>query len=259
MPKVALLFLLVLGTTSFGQSPRSIEDRLLAHLSALEKFSNYGGTSDFEELDKVNIKLKADLMRFGGSASTLAYKFPRLEGKMFIATSTDGRFRVYSWDEETGGTMHEFESVFQFKDANGRVRTWSQPPINDYDSGGFFHDVFQVMSKSGPVYLAVSTGIATNSLAVQGISTFQVKGSSLNSGVKIIRTASGLTDSISFEYDFFSVVDHAERPIKLFKFDEAKRSFSFPVVIEDEKTPQGRVTNKLITYRFNGSYFVKAN
>ena len=46
---------------------------------------------------------------------------------------------------------------------------------------------------------------------------------------------------------------------RLFKFDEAKRSFTFPIVIEDEKTPRGRITNKLITYRFNGSYFVKAD
>jgi len=258
MPKVALLFLLILGTTGLGQTPRAVEDRLLGHLSALEKSSNYGGTADYEELDKINIKLKADLVRLGRSASTLAYRFPRLKGKMFISTSTDGRFRVYSWDEETGGTMHDFESVFQFKDASGKVQTWTRPSIDD-DSGGFFHDVFQVTTKSGPAYLAVSTGIASSSLAVQSISAFQVKGNSLNSSVKIIRTAKGLTDSISFAYDFFSVVDHPERPIKLFKFDEGKRSFSFPVVIEDENTPQGRVTNKLITYRFNGSYFVKAD
>ena len=71
------------------------------------------------------------------------------------------------------------------------------------------------------------------------------------------RTPSGLTNDISFAYDFFSVVDRPERPIKLFTFNETRKEFKFPIVIEDEEAPQGRVTDKFITYRFDGTYFVK--
>jgi hypothetical protein len=105
----------------------------------------------------------------------------------------------------------------------------------------------------------VDTFIGSTSLAGQGIHAFRINGDKLDRKAKVIRTTSGVTDSISFAYDFFSVVDHRERPIRLFSYDEVKRSFRFPVVIEDSKTPQGRVTNRFITYRFDGKYFVKVS
>ena len=259
MKRIKFVFLLLLTTSGLGQSAKEVENRLLGHLSHLEKYSNYGGTSDYEQLEKINGLLKAALKRLGRSPATLAYSFPRLKEKMFVSTSKDRKFRVYSWDEETGGTMHDFDSVFQFKGSNGKIYTWSQAASDGYDIGGFYHDVFQVSDRSGPVYLLVSTVIGSTSLAGQSISAFRVDGRSLDRSVKIIRTASGVTDSISFEYDFFTVVDRPERPIKLFKFDPLRMTFSFPVVIEDAKTPQGRVTDKMINYRFDGKYFVKTN
>ena len=54
-------------------------------------------------------------------------------------------------------------------------------------------------------------------------------------------------------------IDREERPVKLFTFNETRKEFKFPIVIEDEETPQGRVTNKFITYRFNGTHFVRLN
>ncbi|HQX55165.1 MAG TPA: hypothetical protein PLP07_04505, partial [Pyrinomonadaceae bacterium] len=110
----------------------------------------------------------------------------------------------------------------------------------------------------GNVYLANSTFILSNPLAMQELEVFRIDGERLNTNMKMIRTNSGLTGSISFEYDFFSVVDHPERPIRLFSFDPEKKEFRFPVVLEDPKFLNGgRVTDKYIAYRFNGKYFVK--
>ena len=91
--------------------------------------------------------------------------------------------------------------------------------------------------RQDPIYLGVSTFIGSTSLSGQTIRAFKINGNRLNRNAKVIRTSSGITDSIGFEYDFFSVVEHPERPIKLFSFDEKNVSFKFPVVIEDEKTP----------------------
>lgn len=257
--KIAVyLFIVVISTNlAFAQTPAAIEKELLGHLDNISKYGNYGGSGDFDKVDRENSLLKQKLVRYGRRAEVLKYAFPKLKEKMFVTTSKDGRMRIYSWDEETGGTMHDYDSVIQYQGTRGKIYTWTNEPTDDVDIGGFYHQIFQVNSKAGPIYLAVSTFIGSTSLAGQAIKVVKIEGDKLDLNARLIRTNSGLQNSIDFGYDFFSVVDRPERPIRLFSFDEAKRSFQFPIVIEDEKTPQGRVTNRFITYRFDGKYFVK--
>src|SRR5690606_35877965 len=146
-----------------------------------------------------------------------------------------------------------------YQGKSGKVYVWSDYGEGEAGGGAFTSEIFDVPTKTGTIYLLTSTFIATTSLSAQWISTMRINGERLDQKVRLIKTASGLTNNVGFEYDFFTVVDRPERPIKLFKFNAAKKEFSFPVVIEDEKTPQGRVTDKMITYRFNGTYFVKVN
>ena len=72
----------------------------------------------------------------------------------------------------------------------------------------------------------------------------------LNDGVKLIKTKSGLNNTLGFNFDFFSVVDFKERPVILIKYNPALKSFSIPVVLEN-----GEVTDKKIIYKFTGQYF----
>ena len=254
----SILVVVLLVLSQHGQTPSVIERRILGHLDNISKFGNYGGEYDENKIDSENRALRELLIKSGKRADVLRYGFPKLKGEMRISTSPDGRLRIYSWDEQTGGTMHDHDSVFQYRGSSGKVLTWGSANEAE-DIGAFFHDIFQLSTNNGPVYLAVSTFVGSTSLGSQSIEVMRIVGDKLDRNVKLIRTSKGLTNSIYFEYDFFSVVDRPERPVKLFTFDKANRSFSFPVVIEDEQTPQGRVTNKLITYRFNGSYFVKTN
>ena len=131
--------------------------------------------------------------------------------------------------------------------------------MEDRGAGDFVIRSSRQILAGQPIYLAVSTFVGSTSLAGQTITAYKITGEKLDTNSKVIRTASGLTNSIRFAYDFFSVVDHRERPVSLFFYDDAKRSFRFPIVIEDSKTPQGRVTNRFITYRFDGKYFVKVS
>lgn len=261
MKKLACVALFICSAFvhGFAQDLKTIEHKLVTHLANLEKWSNYGDKPDYDKAEKENDLFKKDLLRFGRLAPTLSYTFPLLKGKMFVATSKDGTFRIFSWDRQTGGTMHDFDSVFQYRGKSGRVYTWTRTGDEEDGAGSFYMQIFQVSTPEGPVYLANYTGVGSTSLGFQGIELYAVEGEKLNTKVKLIRTNSGLTNTVSFEYDFFSVVDHPERPVKLFLFDEAKRSFRFPVVIEDSTTPQGRVTKRFITYRFTGSYFVKVS
>lgn len=262
MPRPLAILTIILSVTIFGnsQSLESIEDELLRHVDKLEKASNYGGTSDYDVLSKENRSLRTALLKYGNRSDVLRYSFPRLDEKIFITTSKDGNLRSYSWDRQTGGTMHDYHTVYQYRGNSGKVYSQGEPysdDVSDYGVGAFVHDIFQANTAPGPTYLIVTTFIGSTSLAGQTITAAKIDCEKLDRKFKVFRTTSAIRNSISFQYDFFSVVDHPERPIKLFFFDGAKKSFRFPVIIEDEKTPQGRVTKKYITYKFTGKYFVK--
>jgi hypothetical protein len=256
----AVLFLTSIN--AIGQTVQKIENEILGHLAKLEKASNYGGAADYDVLSKENKAFQDALIKYGSRADVLNYGFPKLKDKMYVVTSRDGKFRAYSWDTEEGGTMHDFVAVYQYRGASGKAHTWTTPYTQDMEergAGEFVHQIFQTATGAQPIYLAVSTFIGSTSLAGQSITAYKIAGEKLDTNPKVIKTSSGLTNTIRFAYDFFSVVDHPERPIRLFSYNEGKRSFRFPVVIEDSKTPQGRVTNRFITYRFDGKYFVKVS
>jgi hypothetical protein len=260
MTKLSLTIVVILLSlgSALSQTPRSLENTLLRGLAVIDRWSNYGATPDYEKLEPANEAFKKELLRSARIDATLSYPFTKLKEKMYVVTSRDGKLRIYSWDRQTGGTMHDFDSVYQYRGKSGKVYSWSSS--GEEDSGGvFYHDIFQVDSRQGAIYLPVSTFIGSSSLAGQTISAVKIEDEKLDTNAKVIRTASGLSNSISFGYDFFTVVDRPERPIRLFKFDPIGRAFMFPIVVEDEKTPQGRVTNKLIRYRFDGTYFVKVS
>ena len=61
-----------------------------------------------------------------------------------------------------------------------------------------------------------------------------------------------MTSMISVEFDFFSVVDRPERPVRVIKYDKSKKIIYIAIVHED-----GKVTDKFIQYKFNGNYFEK--
>ncbi|MEQ1765146.1 MAG: hypothetical protein ABL984_18610 [Pyrinomonadaceae bacterium] len=251
--------IILLGGVVSAQTPAAIEKELVGYLDTMSKSGTYGGEYDDAKLTAASDGLKKKLVRYAGRADVLKYSFPKLKETMFIATSKDGKFRIYSWDLESGGTMHDYDRVIQFTGADGKVKAWFDGE-GEYDGGGaFYTDVFQVASTGGPIYLLASTSRASSSLTGAALRAMRIVGNGLDTKAKVIKTGSGITNDVYFAYDFFSVVDRPERPIRLFTFNEVRKEFKFPIVIEDDETPQGRVTNKFITYRFNGTHFVKVS
>lgn len=264
---MSLRFLILIFTvaglagTVTAQTPDEIETMLVGYHLELQKASSYGGSQDYDAQTELNKRIRESLLKFGSRSDVLDHPFPKLSDLMFVTTSRDGRLRTYSWDAESGGSMHDFITVCQYRTRDGKVNVWAQPlsdDISEFGAGAFVHQIFQTETKKGTLYLVISTFIGSTSLAAQTLDVVRIDGGKLNKEVRVIRTQSGLKGSVGFEYDFFSVVDRPERPIKLFEFNEERKEFRFPVVIEDEKTPQGRVTDRFIAYRFNGRYFVKA-
>lgn len=256
----ATIFLLSFSICAFGQSTAQIEKELISAVKEIQKYGTYAGAYDGEKLTKAQSDFETKLLKYTKNPATLQYKFAELGKVMFIATSANGRYRIYSWDLEDGGTMHDFARVYQYQGADGKVysKTDESTGAEEEDGvGSFVTDIFNLDTKSGTVYIVCSTFIGSTQDHGQSADLYKIDGSRLNDKVKLIKTKSGLTDSLSFGYSFFSVVDHKERPIRLIYFDAKTKTLKIPVVIEDQEFRTGRVTNRFISYRFDGTYFVK--
>ena len=242
--------------SAFGQTNAEIEQELVGHIKAIQKWSAYGNDYNEALLSKENAIFKEKLLKYTKMASTLKYKFSELDKYLYLSTSEDGKFRIYSWDTEDGGTMHNFENVYQFQGNDGKVYSKSSD-LEEGDAGAFVSDIFDIDTSKGKVYLARFSSILSNADAYQSINLFKIEDNSLDDKIKLIKTKSGLRSSLGFEYDFFSVVDRAERPIKLILYDKETKTIKIPVVIVDKDFRNGRVTGKFINYKFDGTYFLK--
>lgn len=183
--------------------------------------------------------------------STLDYPFQMLSdsGACNIVTSADGLFRIYSWDTWLGGTMHVFENIYQYKSGDTVYST--DLGYGEEDVGmTFYTDIFTLKTTNKTYYLAVSGGSFSSKDKYESICTYTIDNSLLNDTVAIIKTSDGFINSISFEYDFFSIASRPERPIKLITYDPEKKMIYIPIVHEG-----GKVTDRFIIYQFTGQYF----
>ena len=232
------------------QSLKKIE---LDLLKASNKLFSFYQPYESDSLDKYSEQLSNKTIEvLSKNPGTLKYPFQMLiDSNAFeIVTSEDSLFRIYSWDTWTGGTMHFFNNIFQYS-YNGKVITEFLELTED-DPSGFFSDIFTLNSGGKTYYLVINNGMYSSKDVGQSIQVFAIENGKLNQNVKLIKTSSGMTSIISVGFDFFSVVDRDERPVRVIKYDKNKKIIYIPIVHED-----GKVTNKFIQYKFNGKYFEK--
>jgi len=180
--------------------------------------------------------------------STLNYPFEKLqkENALKMATSADKKLRVYSWDNNSGGTMRFFNQIYQF-DANGNITVNASLASND--SQAYFSKIYTVQNKNNEsIYLVISNSILSSKYSVQHINAYKIGTENLQSA-SVFKTKTNTLDKISVEYDFFSVVDRPERPVELITLDNN----TLKIALVDDKQ---NVTSKNLIYEWNGDVFV---
>ena len=144
-----LLFLLLFTIPICGQTPAALESELIDHLDEMSKHGTYGGDYDDDKHSAASVAFKKTLLKAVARKDTLTYPFAKLKEKMGIVTSRDGRLRVYSWDLESGGTMHDYDMIVQYAVPGGAVK-FTGGNGEDYEgSGAFYHDIFQLTAGLG--------------------------------------------------------------------------------------------------------------
>lgn len=246
-------FFFVLATLTGGNALAQTTDILSQEIRVVKLYSKlYSfGRADADSISFYSDKFEKEFTSIvKNNPASLSYPFKRLVDSNFcdVKTSNDGNFRIYSWDTWTGGTMHFFRAIYQWK-AKGEV-FMKVPKHEELDAGSFCSKIFTVNINDKPYYLTITNGIFSTKDAMQSISTFNIEGDKLIDTVKIFKTRTKKLNSIDVRFDFFSVADRPERPLELITYDDKRKIIYIPVVDD-----QGQVTKTNILYQLKNNYF----
>lgn len=230
-----------------AQTCASTDSALAQHYRQMQQYGSYAANNeaDFEQAQKA----------FSGSLKHTAQipigacRFPLAqEAGVNIIHSPDNKIRAFSWDMQTGGTMHEYDNLVQFIGANGKIGQVSL----SLDS--IEHITQDTLPPHGTAYLFYDHGIAFGRLHGKSASWWQISGSRF-ADAKLFATQQP-THIISYEYEPHS---HTKLPenFRHFVYDSKKQTLSFPVVRDTPEYEFGELTKRRIVYRYQNGQFVR--
>lgn len=241
-----LILVLFLISTNYGFSQNQtleLKDKELAII--LSKANN-----DPENASLLKEKFGNELLKtLTKYPESLKFEFSEINKTKacYIRTSRDRKFRVYSWDSDSGGSMHFFDKIIQYQ-SGAKIFT-ELIKIQDGDAGTFCSKVYTLQIDKLTYYLTIENGIYSNKDASQSVAVIRISQNKIVNTDKIFKAKSKLLSRIDVNFDFFSVVDRPERPVELITFDEGKSILTIPVVNKDDQ-----VTTKNIVYQLKGKY-----
>jgi hypothetical protein len=240
-----------------AQNPQFIEQELAARLKQVDHWatfndSAYPDINKFDSLEMSNNIFKSSLLAYTAAyPATLNYDFKELETLgLHIRTSEDRLFRIYSWDTYTGGTAHIFEAVFQYKADNKVFSKTIHGGEGDF--GRWYSNIYSLKADDKTYYIGLYHAVFSSKDLYQGIKLFSIENNTLNDNVRLIKTRTGVRNELGFGFNFFSVANRSERPVKLIYYEEDEKKLLLPIVMED-----GKVTKKMMVYQFDGENFVQ--
>lgn len=169
-----------------------------------------------------------------------------------ISTSGDGRFRIYSWDDGSGGTMRFYENVYQYS-ANGKVFSYARKFKQRSESEMFLSEIYDIHSGNKTFYLVECQGRFSSAYYYTGFKVYTIANGQLKDDATLIRTRSGMSSKLGTEVDF-SAGPNRDRDLDLGSYwaayDPARKEISIPLIESDNK-----ISEKQILYCFNGTFF----
>lgn len=248
-----IIFLIVFNSNrTFSQTSNLVsqENMLINLYSEIETNQH----NDYDKLIENNKKFQSELANvLKSNPASINYSFKKLKefGHFEIETSRDGNFRIYSWDTWTGGTMHFYRNMYQWK-SNGKVFIeYSKYSEEEEDDCGFYCTKIYTSYIAKKAYYLVVTGATFSTKdAMQSITAYNIGDNNKVATVELFKTKTKMLSCIDVAYDFFSVVDRIERPLELITYDDKKKIVYIPVVDNE-----GQVSEKNILYKLKNGYF----
>ncbi|TDL99553.1 MAG: hypothetical protein C4K58_06565 [Flavobacteriaceae bacterium] len=246
-----------MGFFAKAQEMELIENDLLASFQKINAWSQQkDNVSSYDSLEVANDKFEELLLKYTSfEPKTLHSSLVLLDkAGLTIKTSSDGKFRIYSWDTQTGGTMRYFRNVFQYQ--NGEKvfsKTLENRNENLDDPLCVFYQIDDLKVGDKTYYITQSISIFSTALSYHNLNIFAISGDSNLEESKLIKTSSGLHNQLGYEVDLIAQPNRG-REIKNTSIDYNPKIkiISIPLIWAD-----GKITSKRILYKFNGKYFEK--
>lgn len=252
-----LLLFVALKLPLFGQDLKTLQEKL-NHLSDQRlKWSRSQTEKSYDSLEKYNQELEDLILNFSSkNPKTLSYKFDDSRAGLNIVTSADGLFRIYTWNTFEGGTMQVYNNLYQYK-VGGKVYAVLGTEQAG-TSGCLFYENNEVMAAGKRYYLTSSIRVGSTALYYYEAKIFAIEGEKLNTNVKLIKTKTGIRNTLGYEVDLSSSSNRNRKdgiePTEYIKltFDKKNNTIVIPLIEAD-----GKVTKGKIKYQLRDKYFEK--
>ena len=252
------IFFISYSLSSLGQDVRVIDQILSSAFHRINYWDSYITSNDYkidtsDSLGEANDKFQKLLLKYTTSnPKTLYYDFKDLvDSGLRIVTSEDGLFRIYTWDDDMGGTMRYAVNVYQYQ-MSGKVYSESTLYKRPDEDGPdvFYTSINDFTSKGKAYYITQAVAILSSADSYHSVNVFSIDSGKLIDA-KLIKTKSGIKNQLGYEVD---LSDSANRdrdvPDYSTVYDKQKEAIILPIIAAN-----GAVTTKKIIYQFNGQYF----
>src|SRR5687767_2893590 len=120
MKKIIVIIALFFGVSMHAQKAVAAEKVLCADF---EKIDSYEHTTPGDSLEIINFRFKENLFSaLNDIPETLDHDFTCLKDHIGITSSPDKNLRAYSWNTRMGGTMRDFQTIFQYEGSDNKVK-----------------------------------------------------------------------------------------------------------------------------------------
>lgn len=229
------------------------EDSIVYYLSEVELIRS---GDDYEKLNNVNKMLMEYMRKICSDETLLQHELKAVNSAgMTVLTSDDNKFRIYCWDTETGGTMHFYDAILQYKTQSGsEAYILNDISVSSEDGGAdcgyWYTELHTIHANAGKTYyLPIYYGRYSGIEHASGIAAFAIEGNKLNNEPRIFKPTGKPLYDIS--YSFTSGTADKESVENYITLSADKKTLSIPVTDKDRV-----VTDRSLIYKFDGDKFV---
>ena len=176
------------------------------------------------------------------------------------ATSSDGKFRIYSWNTLTGGSTAKYNAVVEYITTKGTKAkilydvSKIARNVGIERTGWMYDTIFSVTNAKTTYYLATLFTSYSTVGRTAGIQAFSIDGTQLHSNLNIFTTTEGNENLIVWDYNM-QVNKETNHEIKVQPTMDNKANILYiPVIGENDRMYFKGNYDK---YSFNGDYFIK--
>ncbi|TCP95056.1 hypothetical protein EDC44_1116 [Cricetibacter osteomyelitidis] len=256
MKKFFLVLTALFSANLYAQNCEQIDIRLADSYGNMKKYGSYGKYEE-RDYDKLEIAIKQftdTLSAYLKTPESMQCEFIKTgEAGVYILRSDDNKLRTFSWDEQSGGSMHDASAIYQYIDNQNNVVITTEH-ANGFEIGPLTYQLSTIKLLDKIYYLAVDLSIGDGRNHMISAIFYQITNNGLEYA-NIIQT-SKLTNEINVAFDPTLINNDVSYPD--FTYDEQTQTLSFPVIMPSEDGyGSGKPTNEKIQYKFNGQHFVR--